>query len=98
MSVQRELAMSKSLLLKGGRVVDAAQQMDAVADVLIADRKISAVGPSLVAPPGTQVLDVQGKIVSPGFFDIHVHSYGGLAFADPDSIGVNLGTTSMIDA
>src|SRR3954463_5824555 len=90
--------MTPNLLLKGGRVIDAAQELDDVLDVAIVDGKISALGPGLTPPPGADILDVSGKIVSPGFFDIHVHVYGGLSFAEPDSIGVNLGTTSMVDA
>jgi dihydroorotase len=90
--------MDQSLLLKAGRVIDIAQGLDGVADVAIVNGKISAVGENLEVLPGAEVLDLRGKIVCPGFFDIHVHAYGGIAFADPDSIGVHLGTTSMVDA
>src|SRR5437868_9655495 len=90
--------MTKDLLLRGGRVIDSAQGLDGPLDVLIVDGKLGAVGPSLAPPPGAEVLDVQGKIVSPGFFDMHVHVYGGLAFAAPDSVGVNLGSTSVAGA
>jgi len=90
--------MNKTLLLKGGRVIDIAQNLDSIADVAIVDGKISAIGEKLEGLAGAEVLDLRGKIVCPGFFDFHVHAYGGIAFADPDSIGVNLGTTSMIDA
>ncbi len=62
-----------SLLLKGGRVVDPANGVDAVQDVLIADGKIEKVGRGLVAPPGAEVVDAAGKVVCPGFIDIHVH-------------------------
>jgi dihydroorotase len=62
-----------SLLLTGGRVVDPANQFDAVADVLILDGKISAVGKKLSAPAGVETFDAKGKIVSPGLIDLHVH-------------------------
>ena len=62
-----------SLLLTGGRVIDPANQLDAVADVLIQDGKISAVGKGLSAPAGVERLDVAGKIVAPGLIDLHVH-------------------------
>ena len=64
-----------SLLLTGGRVIDPANQLDAVADVLILNGKISAVGKNLSAkaPKGTGRFDVSGKIVSPGLIDLHVH-------------------------
>jgi dihydroorotase len=63
----------KSLLLKGGRVVDPANHFDAVADVLVQNGKISAVGKNLSAPAETETMDVAGKVVSPGLIDLHVH-------------------------
>ncbi|HEY2329303.1 MAG TPA: dihydroorotase, partial [Verrucomicrobiae bacterium] len=62
-----------SLLLTGGRVVDPANKFDAVADVLILDGKISAVGKNLSAPAGVEIFNASGKIVSPGLIDLHVH-------------------------
>jgi dihydroorotase len=64
-----------SLLLTGGRVIDPANQFDAVADVLILNGKISAVGKNLSAksPKEIEHCDATGKIVSPGLIDLHVH-------------------------
>ena len=62
-----------SLLLTGGRVVDPANKFDAVADVLILDGKISAIGKNLSAPAGVEKFDATGKVVSPGLIDLHVH-------------------------
>ena len=62
-----------SLLLRGGRVIDPANNLDAVQDVLIADDKIERLGRSLEAPAGAEIVDANGKIVCPGFIDIHVH-------------------------
>jgi dihydroorotase len=62
-----------SLLLRGGRVIDPANNLDAVQDVLIAHGKIERLGRSLEAPEGTEVVDARGKIVCPGFIDMHVH-------------------------
>ena len=62
-----------SLLLTGGRVVDPANNFDSMADVLIVDGKIAAVGPKLAAPAGVVSLDCTGKVVSPGLIDLHVH-------------------------
>jgi dihydroorotase len=62
-----------SLLLTGGRVVDPANQFDAIADVLILNGKISAIGKKLSAPAGVETFDATGKIVSPGLIDLHVH-------------------------
>ena len=64
-----------SLLLTGGRVIDPANQFDAVADVLILNGKISAVGKNLSAKATIEIerLDATGKIVCPGLIDLHVH-------------------------
>jgi dihydroorotase len=62
-----------SLLLTGGRVVDPANQIDSLADVLILDGKIAAVGKNLSAPAGVETFAATGKIVAPGLIDLHVH-------------------------
>src|SRR5436190_6338980 len=63
----------RSLLLKGGRVIDPSRGFDQVADVLIQDGTIAAVGTGLGAPEGAEVRDVRGKVVAPGLVDVHVH-------------------------
>ena len=62
-----------SLLIRQGRVVDPGSGIDGVQDVLVVDGRIGKVGPGLRAPQGTQVIDAAGKVVCPGFIDIHVH-------------------------
>jgi dihydroorotase len=61
------------LLIKNGRVVDPANGVDGPADVLIADGRVSRVGPALPAPAGTPTVDAAGRVVAPGLIDIHVH-------------------------
>jgi dihydroorotase len=61
------------LLLRNGRVIDPANALDAPADVLILGGRVAGVGPRLEAPGGTPVVDVGGRVVAPGFVDIHVH-------------------------
>jgi dihydroorotase len=69
------LAVVNSLLLTRGRLLDPSQRLDAVADVLIVDGKVAALGPEAAAkaPRGIERLDVSGKVVCPGFIDLHVH-------------------------
>ena len=62
-----------SLLIRGGRVVDPANGLDAMADVLVADGSIVKVGRGLRAPEVTEIVDAKGKVVCPGLIDIHVH-------------------------
>lgn len=67
------------LLLRGGRVIDPGSGLDATADVLLRDGTVAAIGPDLPAPDSTAVLDVAGRVVGPGFVDLHshVHSIAG---------------------
>jgi dihydroorotase len=60
------------LLIKNGRVIDPAAGLDAPADVLISEGRIEAVRAGIAAP-GAEVFDAAGRIVAPGFIDIHVH-------------------------
>jgi dihydroorotase len=64
-----------ALLLAGGRVIDPANRVDAVTDLLISDGQIKAVGPecSPQAPPGVPRFDARGLVVCPGWIDVHVH-------------------------
>lgn len=43
-------------------------------DVLVADGKISAVGPDLPVPPGAEVVEADGRVLMPGFVDCHTHA------------------------
>jgi dihydroorotase len=67
-----------TLLISGGRVIDPANGIDAVADVLIRDGRIVSVTaqdaelPRVPTPAVDRVIDAAGLIVSPGFIDTHV--------------------------
>ena len=62
----------QSYLLKNARLVDPQVGLDEVADLLVADGKIAAVGQGLEAPDAIE-RDMTGKVVVPGLVDIHVH-------------------------
>jgi len=64
-----------SLLITGGRVVDPANSFDAVADVLLRDGKVAAVGADAAkqADKNCECLDATGKVVCPGLIDLHAH-------------------------
>ena len=64
--------MSSRLVVKNGRVVDPARQIDAILDVAIVDGVIREVAAS-IDPGSAPVLDATGLIVAPGFIDMHVH-------------------------
>ena len=64
-----------SLLLTGGRVIDPANRFDGVADLLLSQGKIAAIGPDAGAKATADVerMDVKGLVVCPGLIDLHVH-------------------------
>ena len=64
--------MSETLAVRGGRVIDPANGLDAVADVLIAKGRVAAVGPG-AGKDASEVIDAAGLVVCPGFVDIHTH-------------------------
>jgi dihydroorotase len=89
----------RNVMLKGGRLVDPASNLDAQQDIHIRDGIVAAVGTELKAD-GATVIDVKGLIVTPGLIDVHLHLMNGLgAFGvDPDIFGVGSGVTTVVDA
>jgi dihydroorotase len=95
------------LLLRGGRVIDAKNHIDAVMDVAIKDGKIARVAPGLSAKDAIKAIDVRGMVVSPGLIDLHVHvyngtgergSYAGDLSVPPDGFTFRAGVTTVVDA
>lgn len=65
--------MSKpSLLIKGGHVIDPANGVDSVMDVLVSDGRVARVARDLDSP-ADRVIDATGKLVTPGLIDLQVH-------------------------
>lgn len=65
--------MSGPLLIRGGRVIDPSQAIDATRDVLVVDGVIAEVGEGIDPPEGTLEIDAGGLVVTPGLIDVHVH-------------------------
>ena len=63
----------RPVLIAGGRVIDPSQGIDGTADVLLEDGIVRAVGRNLPASEGAIVLEANGRIVCPGFVDLHCH-------------------------
>jgi hypothetical protein len=61
------------LVLRGGRVIDPETGLDGVRDVGIDGRRIGAVSEEPL--DGATVVDVSGKVVAPGFIDLHSHAH-----------------------
>ena len=91
--------MPFDLILRGGRVVDPSQRLDAVTDVAFASGKVAAIGSELRADPGTDVRKVSGHIVTPGLIDLHTHVYwGGTSLGiDAEEFCRSSGVTTAVD-
>jgi N-acyl-D-amino-acid deacylase len=84
------------LILKGGRVLDGAGNVDVLADVAVEAGRIGAIG-QLGAAEAREIVDVTGLTVCPGFIDPHCHS-DALPFAtDPLPAKILQGVTTEVN-
>jgi len=88
------------LLLRGGRVIDPGQGIDARLDVAVAEGRIAALAEEISTQAARQVLSVEGLWVVPGLIDAHVHVHWGVSHygVDPDLACLARGVTTAIDA
>jgi dihydroorotase len=95
------------LLLQGGHVIDAKNNISAARDVAIRDGKIAAVADHIEPMQAFKVVIVRGLYVTPGLVDIHVHVYAGTgepgSYAGdnslyPDGFTLRAGVTTVADA
>ena len=88
------------LLIKGGTVIDPAQGISGANDVAIEDGKIARVATDIPNEEASRVVEVRGKIVTPGLIDLHTHVYDGVngTGVQADVGGVRAGVTTMVDA
>ncbi len=88
------------LLIKGGTVVDPSRGLRGLNDVAVEDGKIARIAPMIPTEEATRVVDVPGKVVTPGLIDIHTHVYDGVNGngVEADVGGVRAGVTTLVDA
>jgi len=88
------------LLLKGGVVIDPAQDMRGAFDVAVQDGRIARVAASIPPSEARRVIHVPGKTVTAGLIDLHTHVFDGVAAngVHPDLAGVHAGVTTVVDA
>ncbi|HYG99680.1 MAG TPA: dihydroorotase [Terriglobales bacterium] len=73
-SENQSVEIGGSLLIRNGRVIDPAQNLDAERDVLLRDGLVAEIAePGKITAVGAEVYDARGLVVSPGFIDLHVH-------------------------
>jgi len=92
--VSNVFAATYDLIVKGGRVIDPSLRINAIRDVAITGGRIAAVEANIAAD-AAETIDARGKLVVPGFIDIHTHTARseagpGLCLAD--------GVTGWVDA
>jgi dihydroorotase len=62
-----------NILLQNGRIIDPVTRKDKVSDILIVDGIIKKIGGKIRADENTKCYNLKGKIIAPGFIDMHVH-------------------------
>jgi len=88
------------LLIRGGKVVDPSQSLEAVRDVAIREGKIARLEVGIPVAQARQVVDADAKIVTPGLIDLHTHvfPYVGPYGIEPDPYFLARGVTTVVDA
>ena len=87
-------ATKYDLIVKGGRVIDPSQKLNAIRDIAIAGGRIAAVKASIDGD-AAQTIDARGKLVVPGLIDIHTHA---ARVNDGPTLCLRDGVTGFIDA
>jgi N-acyl-D-aspartate/D-glutamate deacylase len=88
------MAVSFDLVIRGGLVVDGGGGAPFTADVAITGDKIAAIG--AIPETGREEIDARGKLVTPGFVDIHTHYDGQLIWASEMSPSSAHGVTTVV--
>src|SRR5947207_13895924 len=94
------------LLLKGGHVIDARNNISAVRDVAITQGIIAAVEQNIAPARARRTIDVSSLYVTPGLVDMHVHVFAGSMGREyigengvrPDGFTFRSGVTTVVDA
>lgn len=87
------------LVLQGGRVIDPANGTDQQLDVGLRDGVVQMIARDLSSTSRRRTLNISGKILCPGFIDMHVHVYaGGTSMGiEPDAYAARSGVTTLVD-
>lgn len=91
--------MPYSLLLKNATVIDPSQNLNGKWDVAIQNGKIAALAET-IDEPAQETIDLSGKILTPGWIDIHAHVFAGATTwgIQADALCLATGVTTVVDA
>src|SRR5215207_15012 len=84
------------VILRGGTVIDGTGRPRYPADVAITGDRIGAIGPGLAKAAGAREIDVSGRIVAPGFIDVHTHDDRALLGSPDMAAKASQGVTTVI--
>ncbi len=92
--------MRYDMAIRGAVVIDPAEELHDRRDIGIADGRIAAVEPRISPEEAEELVDASGKLVTPGWIDLHVHVYEGVShFGVPvDATCLARGVTTALDA
>jgi len=82
------------LVIRNGTIVDGSGGDPYEADLAVEDGRITAIGPNL--PKGTEEIDARGKLVTPGFVDVHTHYDAQVTWGDRLSPSTWNGVTTVL--
>lgn len=91
-------AQTYDILLKGGHVIDPANNINGIRDVAVTGTTITRVAADIPASQAKKVIDVKGRYVTPGLIDLHAHVFGYSGSIFPDDTALLTGTTTVVDA
>lgn len=101
-------AQAYSIVIKGGHVIDAKNNINGIMDVAVLDGKIAKVAKNIDTAGARQVVDAKGLYVTPGLIDIHGHVFAGttpdhylsdgFVALPPDGFTFRVGVTTVVDA
>ncbi|MEI6679399.1 MAG: amidohydrolase/deacetylase family metallohydrolase [Mariniphaga sp.] len=102
------MAQSYSIVIKGGQLIDPANNIDELMDVAVNEGRIVLVSKNIDPKEGKQVVDASGLYVVPGLIDIHAHLFQGTnpdqqymngpSAVTPDGFTFRVGVTTIVDA
>lgn len=92
--------MPHDLLLKGGTVIDPSRSLHINSDIAFDGGTVAAIAEDISTTGATEVVDCKGKLITPGFVDLHTHVYLGSTTLgiDADKLGPHSGCTTFVDA
>lgn len=101
-------AQNYNIVIKGGHVIDAKNNIDGIMDIAVNDGKIALVAQNIDGSHARQVVDAKGLYVTPGLIDLHGHVFfgtepdhylsNGMAAVVPDGFTFRVGVTTIVDA